>query len=96
MREINDEAAAEAPNFRYYVGAGSRHTMWGSDKVYTDTTGNVPTIRDWVAAMLRGNGDWENVACDDADCGTVLPGDPTPPTLPTAPFTADGKIVCEE
>jgi hypothetical protein len=93
MRDLNDRAAAEAANFRFYVGAGSRHTMWGSDKVYSDTTGNVPTIRDWVAAMIDGNGDWRNVACDD--CEAVLPGDPTPPVLPTPPFTADGRIVCD-
>jgi hypothetical protein len=93
MRDLNDEAAAAAANFRFYVGAGSRHTMWGSDKVYSDTTGNVPTIRDWVVAMIEGNGDWQNVACDD--CSAVLPGDPTPPSLPTEPFTADGRIVCE-
>lgn len=93
MRDLNDAAAAAAPNFRYYVGAGARHTMWGSDKVYSDTTGNVPTIRNWVAAMIEGNGDWQNVACDD--CSAVLPGDPTPPTVPTPPFTADGRIVCE-
>jgi hypothetical protein len=93
MRDLNDRAALEAANFRFYVGAGSRHTMWGSDKVYSDTTGNVPTIRDWVAAMIEGNGDWQNVACDD--CEAVLPGDPTPPSLPTPPFTADGRIVCD-
>jgi hypothetical protein len=93
MRDLNDRAAIEASNFRFYVGAGSRHTMWGSDKVYGDTTGNVPTIRNWVAAMIAGNGDWENVACDD--CEDVLPGDPTPPSLPTPPFTADGRIVCD-
>jgi hypothetical protein len=25
-------------NYRYYIGTGSRHTMWDSNKVYTDTT----------------------------------------------------------
>lgn len=95
MRGLNDQAAAAAPNFRFYVGAGSRHTMWGSDKVYSDTTGGVPTIRDWVVAMIAGTGAWQNVACDDEDCGIVLPGDPTPPTLPTPPFTAEPRIVCD-
>ena len=38
-------AAAVPSNYRYYIGSGSRHTMWGSNKVYTDTTGGVPTHR---------------------------------------------------
>ena len=93
MLQLNDEAVAQADNYRFYVGAGSRHTMWGSNKVYSDTTGNVPTIRDWVAAMIEGNGDWTNVLCDD--CDDVLPGDPRP-NPPEPPFTADDRIECEE
>jgi hypothetical protein len=43
---------AQDGNYRYYIGSGSRHTMWGSDKVYADTTGGVPTLVDWIGAML--------------------------------------------
>jgi len=68
--------------------------MWGNDKVYGDTTGGVPAVKDWIVAMLAGSPDWLNVECQD--CGTTLPGDPRPGTLPTAPFDADGNIVCEE
>ena len=94
MREQNFETFARAPqNFRYYIGTGSRHTMYGSNKVYTDTTGGVPTIKDWVEAMLAGSPDWVNVECQD--CGTTLPGDPKPPNLPTPPFDVDGNIVCD-
>jgi hypothetical protein len=58
--------SAADDNYRYYIGTGSRHTMFGSDKVYTDTTGGVPTIVDWVNAMLASEpGDpdpgWVNV-----------------------------------
>jgi hypothetical protein len=53
--------AAENNNYRYYIGTGSRHTMWGSNKVYTDTTGGVPTILDWVNAMLTTGPGWVNV-----------------------------------
>jgi hypothetical protein len=71
-------AAAVPSNYRYYIGTGSRHTMYGSDKVYTDTTGGVPTIVDWVNAMLTGGPGWTNVQCSPASaCGTLLPGDPT-------------------
>jgi len=53
-------------NYRYYIGPGSRHGMWDSDKVYTDTIGGVPTIVNWVNAMLNStpgapDPDWTNV-----------------------------------
>jgi len=91
MRAQNASAAAEAPNFRYYVGSGSRHTAWGNDKVYTDTSGGVPPLVDWVEAMLDGSAAWTNVEC--TRCGTTLPGDPKPSPL-APPFDASGNIVC--
>jgi hypothetical protein len=76
MRDLVQESAASASNYRYYIGVGSRHTMWGNNKVYTDTTGGVPTILDWLLAMLDGTPDWTNVEC--SDCGQLLSGDPRP------------------
>lgn len=77
-------------NYRYYIGTGSRHTMWGSNKVYTDTTGGVPTLVDWVNAMLDGSALWTNVEC--TNCGLLLPGDPRPnPLVP--PFEQQGSSV---
>ena len=93
MREQNFEISARTPgNFRSYVGTGSRHTMWGSAKVYDDTTGGVPTLVSWVRGMLDGTPEWTDVQCQD--CGVTLPGDPKPPDLPTAPFDENGNIVC--
>ncbi len=88
-------------NYRYYIGTGSRHTMWGSNKVYNDTTGGVPTIVDWVNAMLDNsptddNPEWANVECED--CGLLLPGDTRPSPL-RPPFEEQGEdvvIVCPE
>lgn len=83
MREQAIATAAVAPsNYRYYIGTGSRHTMFGSNKVYDDTTGGVPTIVDWVNAMLDSTPSspdpgWTNVECEN--CGLTLPGDPSPP-----------------
>ena len=96
-----DTFAAVPDNYRYYFGTGSRHTMFGNDKVYDDITGGVPTIVDWVNAMLASGADgrdenWDNVLCND--CGLLLEGDPAPDPL-TAPFEprgADTVIVCEE
>ena len=101
MREqVTDTFAVVPRNYRYYIGTGSRHTMWGSNKVYDDTTGGVPTIADWIGAMLdsdRGQADpnWVNVECDD--CGLTLPGDPAPDPL-EMPFEMIGDevvIVCD-
>jgi hypothetical protein len=95
MQAVNDTAYARAPdNFRSYVGAGSTHTMWYYEKPYSDTTGGVPTVVDWVNAMLAGSPDWVNVECQE--CGVTLPGDPLPPMLPTPPFDENGNIVCDE
>jgi hypothetical protein len=67
MREQAFETASLAPeNYRYYIGSGSRHTMWGSNKVYGDTTGGVPTIVDWIRSMLASapgapDPGWQNI-----------------------------------
>jgi hypothetical protein len=91
MRTQVLETYASVPdNYRYYIGTGSRHTMWGSDKVYTDTTGGVPTIVDWVNGMLSGSSAWQNVEC--TDCGLTLPGDPQPDPL-QSPFEQVGEDV---
>ncbi len=90
-----DTAATLPRSYRYYIGTGSRHTMWGSNKVYTDTTGGVPTIVDWVNGMLRsrpGHADpaWTNVEC--TNCGLTLAGDPAPSPL-EPPFRQIGSDV---
>jgi hypothetical protein len=85
-----DTAAALPSNYRYYIGTGSRHTMWGSNKVYNDTTGGVPLLVDWVNGMLDGSGAWTNVEC--TNCGLLLPGDTRPNPL-QAPFTQVGSDV---
>jgi len=88
-------AAAVPSNYRYYIGTGSRHTMFGSDKVYDDTTGGVPTIVDWVNAMMMSTAEnphegWVNVEC--TGCGLTLAGDPQP-NPPVPPFMQVGQDV---
>jgi hypothetical protein len=88
-------ATAVPENYRYYIGTGSRHTMWGSNKVYLDTTGGVPPLVDWVNAMLDSepgapDPGWTNVEC--ASCGLLLPGDVRPNPL-QPPFTQVGSDV---
>ena len=96
MVEQATETFARVPgNYRYFIGTGSQHTMWGNSKVYSDQSGGESqTIVDWVDDMLAyapavsSANEWQNVLC--TDCGLVLPGDPTPPRLPTDPFFPDG------
>lgn len=91
VQQAHDTAAAVPNNYRYYIGTGSRHTMYGSNKVYTDTTGNVPTIVDWVNAMRDRTLAWTNVECDSpTSCGTTLPGDPLPTIRQCEGGTNDG------
>ena len=96
VEQAADTAARVPSNYRYYIGAGSAHTMYGSDKVYSDQSGGESqTILDWVNDMLAfdpaaadpGAPSWQSVECDD--CEIVLPGDPLPGSLPTAPFALD-------
>jgi hypothetical protein len=86
--------AAVPSNYRYYIGSGSRHCMWYAPKVYDDTTGGVPTLADWVRAMLDGSPAWTNV--EAADSGLLLPGDvrPAPLQPPFQQVGPDVKIVC--
>ncbi len=93
MRALVADTASKASNYRYYIGSGSRHTMWGNDKVYTDTTGNVPTIVSWIRGMLDDTPAWVNVDSDDP--GLLLPGDPRPDPA-EAPYTEDGRVDCSE
>jgi hypothetical protein len=86
---------AQNGNYRYYIGSGSRHTMWGGNKVYSDTTGGVPTIVDWITAMLASKpgapaAGWTNVEANPYNI--VLAGDPRPDPL-APPFEQVGPDV---
>ncbi len=72
------DSAAGAPNYRYYIGAGSDHTIMGYDKFYEENSAGIPLV-DWVAAMVGNQGGthghggipWFNAECED--CGDPLP-----------------------
>jgi hypothetical protein len=94
---VETAAAVDAQdgNYRYYIGSGSRHTMWGANKVYTSTLGGVPTIVDWISAMLAsGPGapdpGWTNVEANPYN--VLLPGDVRPNPL-QPPFVQSGGDV---
>jgi len=99
-QQVMDTSAAVPSNYRYYIGTGSRHTMWGSDKVYNDTTGGVPLLVDWIDAMLdssppmSNDANWTNVEC--TNCGLLLPGDvrPNPLQPPFQQVGSDVVVTC--
>ena len=66
MRAYGIAALGEAPaNYRYYIGPGSRHTIYGSNRVYTETHGGVPTFVDWLDNMRNDTNPWTTVECTD-------------------------------
>jgi len=89
-RAIVQDTAARAPNFRYYIGAASRHTIWGSDKIYTEPKGGVIPFAEWVEQMRMDDPAWSNHECTDC---SLNPGDPAP-SPPVPPFNADGTVSC--
>ncbi len=98
--QVQQNAALDPDNYRYYIGTGSRHTMWGSNKVYDDTTGGVPTIADWLQAMIDSDAGapdpgWTNV--EASPFNVLLPGDVRPAVIPTAPFILDpnGAVIVD-
>ena len=91
MRAQVIRSAEDSPsNYRYFIGTGAQHGMWFSNKVYTDTSGGVPLLVDWVSAMVDGGPGWSNVEC--SDCGVLPPGDPKPEPL-RPPFAQAGDAV---
>ena len=74
------DLAAEAPNYRYYIGAGTDHTIMGYDKFFEEDSAGVPFV-DWIKAMVenqggtRGHGatPWKNLECEDCVAPLTCP-----------------------
>jgi hypothetical protein len=67
MRQLAYDTSAAAPtNYRYYIGAGSKHVMWNANKVYDETKGGVIPVVDWINNMMSADGTgWDNVETTD-------------------------------
>lgn len=63
MRYYAYTTAAASPNYRYYIGAGTVHTILMSPKFYTETSGGVSFV-EWIDRMLYNNHKWENRECE--------------------------------
>jgi len=68
------EVAVTGDNFRYYVGAGTQHTIWFFDKIFHDTHGGVPTLATWIGDMLDDDPAWANETCTDCNMISVCSG----------------------
>jgi hypothetical protein len=64
QNDADAEAGATNNNYRSYVGPGSRHTIYGSNRVYTETHGVPQTFISWLDDM-RNNVTWNSVVCSD-------------------------------
>ena len=61
--------SALAPNYRFYIGAGSDHIVLGDDSFYTEDSAQDVFFSDWVDDMLNHSsswwgGEWRNVSCE--------------------------------
>lgn len=71
MQTYAADAVAEAPtNYRFFIMPGSRHTIYGSNRVYTETHGGVQTFVSWLNDM-RSGGPWNNADCTGVDCSLL-------------------------
>jgi hypothetical protein len=65
------ELAAQAPNYRFYIGAGTDHTLLLDDSFYTEDSAEDLRFTDWLDDMVNRSlradgsdqGDWRNVSC---------------------------------
>jgi len=65
MKDYAYYTAAAAPNYRYYIGAGSVHSIMMSPKFYTEDTAGGELFVDWVNKMIKAPIIWENQECED-------------------------------
>jgi len=72
MLETVYGTAAEAPNYRYYIAAGTDHTvmMSNSNKFFLEESGGTSYAK-WLKNMMQTPKKWKNQECEDC-------GDPTP------------------
>lgn len=74
------DLAAQAPNYRYYIGGGYYHTIMGFDEFYEEDSTGVPFVN-WIKAMVGNQGGthrhggipWKNLECDDCEAPITCP-----------------------
>jgi multidrug transporter EmrE-like cation transporter len=54
--------AEASPNYRYYIGAGTVHTIMMSPKFFTESSGGISFV-DWINRMIYNPNKWYNQEC---------------------------------
>jgi hypothetical protein len=59
--------SALAPNYRFYIGAGTEHTLLADESFYTENSAQRLFFSNWIDDMLNRRfvwgSDWRNVSC---------------------------------
>lgn len=82
--KIQTYVSALAKNYRFYIGAGTNHTVLpglqepGFGNIYAENSAQGIPLRDWVAAMLQkelsdSRVAWESVRCSFGQCEPPFP-----------------------
>jgi Pectinacetylesterase len=69
MLDFAYDTAAGAPNYRYYIAAGTDHTIMMSNKFFTEETGGM-SYAQWINEMINTPIKWKNQECEN--CGAPL------------------------
>lgn len=71
--------AASVPNFRYYLAAGTYHTILRSPQMYSESSTGRP-FADWLTALVKGDDDGDIRPLDNQACpGCLVPIPCSPP-----------------
>lgn len=71
MKTYTYQTAAASPNYRYYIAAGTDHTILMSPKFYTEKSAGGQFFSDWVNKMIKTPGvvknpkGWDNLECEN-------------------------------
>ena len=64
MKGYAYRTAAASPNYRYYIAAGTDHTVLRSNKFYTEESAGGVSFASWVKKMINTPNKWENLECE--------------------------------
>jgi hypothetical protein len=68
MKTYAYNTAAASPNYRYYIAAGTDHTILMDDpKFYTEASAGGVSFAKWVKEMIKSHKKakkWENLECE--------------------------------
>lgn len=68
MKDFAYNTAAASPNYRYYIAAGTDHTILTSSKFYTEKSAGGVMFSKWVKKMIKRRKKprkWKNLECEE-------------------------------